>query len=156
MMVLVILVIAMLPIAVFADDGQGKGTGFDQYGYNANAGLFNGNADGVDRVLDGKVWGDPTYANDKLVMRWNDEWTRGKTENWSNGPYCAWENNNWNGAVKGGSGEVWHYKIVWIGNGPVPDGAYRIWRQFAVIFSQGTANGHFWDTHANPSGYGAY
>jgi hypothetical protein len=37
----------------------------------SSAGL--GKADGVDRVLDGKVWGDPTYANDWLVMKWSKE-----------------------------------------------------------------------------------
>jgi len=34
-------------------------TGFDEFGYNYQARLFSGLADGVDRVLDGKVWGEP-------------------------------------------------------------------------------------------------
>ncbi|TDA39279.1 MAG: hypothetical protein DSO08_02465 [Candidatus Methanomethylicota archaeon] len=50
------------------------GGGFDEYGYNYEARIFVGKADGVDRVLDGKVWGDPTYANDWLVMKWSKAW----------------------------------------------------------------------------------
>lgn len=137
--------------------------GFDKFGYNYTAGIFNGPADGVDRILDGKVWGDPTYANDHLVMKQNAEWDRGKAENWSKPPYGAWEDNEWNGKVKGGSGAVWHYKIKWVGNcvaDPtlIPTGGYCIWGQFAVIMDQGMdpsyGPGHLWFAHANPTGYG--
>lgn len=101
-------------VAVFLFVTIAKAAGFDQFGYNYNAMLFNGKADGVDKVLDGKVWGDPTYANDNLIMKWSKAWNdaRFNSQPWT----CdAWENNEWNGAVKGGSGEVWHYKIVWVG-----------------------------------------
>lgn len=138
--------------------------GFDQYGYNDVAGVFNGPADGVDRVMDSQVWGDPIYANDHLVMKWNQEWIRGKTENWSKPPYSAWESNEWNGAFPGGSGEVWHYKIVWVGpcteGAILPEGGYCIWGQFEVIMDQGTYHDggamHLWLAHASPTGYGAY
>jgi hypothetical protein len=139
-----------------------KGGGFNEFGYNYTARIFNGPADGIDKILDGKVWGDPVYANDHLVMKWNAEWDRGKIEKWSKPPYAASENNEWNGNVPGGTGEVWHYKIVWIGgSGPegqlLDNGGYRIWGQFEVIMDQGSsANEHFWNAHANPSGYGAF
>jgi hypothetical protein len=135
-------------------------SGFDEYGYNEVARIFNGPADGVDRNLDGTVWGDPTYGADHLTMKWNREWDRGNDENWANGPYDAWENNEWNGKVPGGSGEVWHYKIIWIGspaNSTNPrwrDGGAGVWGQFEIVMSQGTAGEHFWDLHANPTGYG--
>jgi len=64
--------------------------------------------------------------------------------------------------VPGGSGEVWHYKIVWVGtelkDSPCwRDGGYAAWGQFEVILSQGTvANEHIWETLANPAGYGGY
>src|SRR5450756_990472 len=48
--------------------------GFDEFGYNDAARVFVGLADGVDRKLDGLVWGDPTYAKDHLVMKWNKAW----------------------------------------------------------------------------------
>jgi len=148
--------------------------GFDEFGYNRGARIFQGPADGVDGTLDGTVWGDPTYANDLLKMKWNSEWDRGNEEGWSdpNG-YDAWLDNNWNGQVPGGSGEVWQYKIVWVGADNPPCGGddgevtalsvatdypgYCIWGQFELIMSHGTvANEHFWDAHAVPNGYGAY
>lgn len=159
-----LLAASILAISACADSGTGVPTGiakagfnvpaagFDELGYNDVAGLFNGLADGVDGVLDGKVWGDPTYANDHLVMKWNKAWPGGDG---------AWIMNEWNGQVPGGSGEVWHYMIVRTPapcgsyGAPLPDGGYCIWNQYEVIMSQGTfANQHFWDVHANPTGFG--
>jgi len=147
----------------------GGGGGFDQYGYNRTARVFVGTASSwcADRVARGQYGnvdaclaanGMTAYANDRIVMKWNAEWDRGNTEGWTKPPYDAWENNEWNGAFPGGSGEVWHYKIVWVEScGAVPDGGYCIWGQFAVIMDQGMADGeHFWYTHAIPTGYGAY
>ena len=142
--------------------------GFDQFGYNYKARIFVGKADGVDRVLDGMVWGDPTYANDHLVMKWNEAWDL-CNDNGNNDPaFClgAWTSNEWNGNVKDGSGEVWHYKIIWVGSDVSDgsdvthsqywrDGGYLIWGNYEVIMSHGTvANEHFWDAHAHPTGYG--
>ena len=139
-------------------DLAGEG-GVDDFGYNYKARIFVGAADGVDRVLDGAVWDDPKYANDHLVMKWSKAWDDARFNGAAWGPE-AWENNEWNGMVEGGSGEVWHYKIVWVG----PDledspywrtGGYAAWGEFEVILSQGTVDGeHVWETHARPSGYG--
>lgn len=133
---------------------------FDQYGYNYQARIFVGSADGVDKNLDGTVWGDPTYANDHLVMKWSQAWNNARFNNaaWTTD---AWENNEWNGAIPNGSGEVWHYKIQWIGNcgadgTELLDGGYCIWGQFETIMDQGTDNGvHTWLAHAISTGYGA-
>jgi hypothetical protein len=134
--------------------------GFDEYGYNYQARIFVGKADGVDRVLDGKVWGDPTYANDLLIMKWSKAWDDAR---YHGAPWTpdAWLTNEWNGAVPGGSGEVWHYKIIWVGpqleNSPYwREGGYPIWDQFEVIMDQGTWSDH---THeiialALPNGFG--
>lgn len=93
------------------------------------------------------------YVNDKLVMKWNDEWNRGNEEGWSEPPYDAWLDNEWNGNCKDCSGEVWHYKIKWVSN--PENNEYPIWGQFAVIMSQGTdSTGHIWQTHEIPNGYG--
>ena len=133
--------------------------GFDDFGYNYVAGIFSGPADGVDKKLDGNVWGDSFYAKDHLVMKWSKGWTDARFNGAPWGP-DAWENNEWNGNVPGGSGEVWHYKIVWVGpqleNSPYwRQGGYPVWGQFEVILSQGRINGeHIWETHANPAGYG--
>jgi len=158
---LVALVVAPVQAAKPAD------AGFNEFGYNYTARNFVGTggswcaAKGYDWDCSGSAPMIP-YAKDKLVMKWNAEWDRGNDEDWLNPPYDAWENNEWNGAVPGGSGEVWHYKIVWVGPelqaSPYwREGGYEIWGQFEVIMDQGTVDGeHLWVTHAIPSGYGGY
>lgn len=49
--------------------------GYDQFGYNYQAHMFNGTYDSVDRVLDGKYYGSTgDYVDDTLMMKWSDEW----------------------------------------------------------------------------------
>lgn len=138
--------------------------GFNQYGYNYTARLFNGTGSSwcQAKTLPANCLG--IYSPDKLVMKWNAEWDRGNADKWSKPPYDAWEDNEWNGKVGGGSGAVWHYKIVWVGpelqNSPRwKPGGYPIWGQFEVIMDQGTdpslGPGHIWFTKAAPAGYGA-
>lgn len=134
--------------------------GFDEFGYNDTARIFVGPADGVDGVMDGMVWGDATYANDHLVMKWNAAWDACNDLNTPEACAGAWIDNEWNGKVPDGSGETWHYKIVWIGacgayGTPTGDGGYCIWNSYEMLMSQGTAeNVHIWDAHAIPNGYG--
>lgn len=140
--------------------GEKNNTGFDQYGYNYQARIFNGRADGVDRILDDAVWGDPIYANDQLVMKWSKAWDDARFHNatWT----CeAWEDNEWNGKAAG-SGEVWHYKIVWVGpelenSACWREGGEPIWGQFEVVMSQGTVdNEHLKEVLTKRGGYGAF
>ena len=139
------------------------GGGFDQFGYNNTARIFNGTGESwsLAKGLPADYLG--IYAPDKLVMKWNAEWDRGNAEGWANPPYRAWENNEWNGNVAGGSGAVWHYKIVWVppcgaDGTPLPDGGYCIWGQFEVIMDQGKdptlGPGHIWFARATPNGFG--
>ena len=51
---------------LLASDGSTIATGFDTWGYNYQAHLFNGRYCDYDRVLDGP------YADVKLIMKWND------------------------------------------------------------------------------------
>ena len=119
-----------------------------------------GAADGVDRILDGLVWGVPTYAKDHLVMKWSKGWDYAR---FHDAPWTpdAWEDNEWNGMVEGGSGEVAHYKIIWVDSeledSPYwREGGYAIWGQFEVILDQGVVAGeHYWGAHAQPAGYGS-
>ncbi len=134
-------------------------TGFDQFGYNYQARVFVGPADGVDRNLDGTVWGDPTYAKDHLVMKWSKAWDDARFHGAAWGP-GAWVTNEWNGSVPGGSGIGEHCKIVWIGgSGPelerLPDGGYRIWGQFEAILDMYTGpGGNTKFAFASPNGLG--
>lgn len=162
---LITLVVFALVFAVSAHTSmaaQNTTKGFNEFGYNYQARSFVGLADGVDKVLDGKVWGSTAYANDRLVMKWNAEWDRGNAEGWTdpNG-YDAWEDNEWNGAVPNGSGEVWHYKIKWVGSALENSprwvvGGYPVWGQFEIIMDQGVTGGeHIWFAKGVPAGYGA-
>jgi hypothetical protein len=136
--------------------------GFDALGYNESARIFNGKADGVDGVLDGLLYFDAdydAYVNDRLVMKWSQAWEDAATDGWSP---AAWIDNQWNGAVPGGSGEVWHYKIVWVGPQLEASpywrtGGYAIWDEFEVISDHGmTADQErIVYAHAGPNGHGA-
>lgn len=153
---LVLCVVLALLSAPAATLAQG---GFDQYGYNYEARMFVGPADGIDRILDGKVFGVASNARDHVVMNWNAEWDRGQNESWSNPPYYdAWMTQNWNGQVPGGSGERWILKNIWVGQcgpewTPLPDGGYCNHSQFEYIYFRGTvADDNLWLVHALPAG----
>jgi hypothetical protein len=153
------LVLLLVLIATPISAAKPADKGFDEFGYNYQARLFNGLADGSDRNLDGTVWGDPTYANDRLVMKWSKAWDDARFNGAAWGP-DAWTDNEWNGMTPGGSQEIWHYKIIWVGpeleNSKYwKEGGYAVWGEFEVILSQGVVDGkHIWETHASPSGYG--
>lgn len=153
------LTLLAIPALAFAQGG------FNEFGYNYQARVFVGT--GASWCLAKGQSADclGAYSNDRLVMKWNAEWDRGNEEGWSNPPYKAWTNNEWNGRFPGGSGSVWHYKIAWVGScgadyTPLPEGGYCLWGQFQVLMDQGMdpayGPGHLWFAKANPNGYGAY
>jgi len=150
---LVSLALVIAATAVFAAGG------FDEFGYNYQARLFSGAADGSDRNLDGAVWGDPTYANDHLVMKWSKAWDDAR---FHGGAWTAdaWTTNQWNGMMPDGSQSNWHYKIVWVGPALEASphwrpGGYAIWGEFEVIADHGfDPTGHFRYAHATPNGLG--
>ena len=143
-------------------------------GYNWKARIFVGT--GEQWCMEKLGWDHPTceaymepYAHDKLIMKWSEAWQLaefgpdGIRKNGDELPWTsnAWENNEWNGAAPGGSGEVWHYKIKWIGEcgadyTPLPDGGYCIWGQFEVLQDHGMTLhvGHLFLALAKPNGYG--
>jgi len=137
--------------------------GFDSYGYNYRARIFVGKLDGADRVLDGAYWGDPTFANDMLVMKWSKAWDMARFEG---APWTpdAWVSNEFNGQKTDGSGWSEHVKIIWVGadleNSPYwRAGGIPIWGQFEVIMDQGidgeSGEHQWWVGPVEPAGYGA-
>ncbi len=123
--------------------------GYDQFGYNYQAHMFNGTYDSSDRVLDGLYWADPTstdYADDSLRMKWSDAWLanvdcdgNGKldrglgTAGYDGDPATidtsrGWLTNQIVGDYADGNG-LQHYtyfsKMVWVGSGGLW-GAYDI------------------------------
>lgn len=134
--------------------------GFNEFGYNYNARIFSGKADGVDKNLDGTIYGDPTYANDHLVMKWNKAWDDCNSHGYNDPAYCAgaWDTNEWNGMVSGGSGETEHVKIIWVGAALEASpywvkGGSPIWGNYETIMDQGMVGGvHNVYTFATPNG----
>ena len=157
--------VAALAMFALAGTASAAGGGFDQYGYNDTARIFNGTGSSWCLAGGSSAGCMGAYSNDKLVMKWTADWDRGNAENWANPPYTgAWTDNEWNGKGKGGSGSVWHYKIVWVGaeleNSQYwRPGGYAVWGQFEVLMDQGVdpsyGPGHIWFAKATPNGYGS-
>lgn len=130
--------------------------GYDQFGYNYQAHMFNGTYDGSDRNLDGTYWGQTgDYVDDKLMMKWSDAWLanvdcnkdgkldRGLIDGVVGGISKGWLTNHVVGDYVDTNTNIDpHYtdftKIVWVGNcvaDPtlVPEGGYCLWGQYTII-----------------------
>ncbi|MDY7080532.1 MAG: hypothetical protein SXV54_26935 [Chloroflexota bacterium] len=57
---------------IYASTGELITTGYDEFGYNYQAHMFNGRYCDYDRVLGGD------YCDDNLIMKWNDAWLSNK------------------------------------------------------------------------------
>ncbi len=111
--------------------------GYDQYGYNYQAHIFNGYSGNYTRPAV------PVTSGDKLIMKWSDAWLanvdcdgddqldRGLVDGIADGISKGWLTNHYEGTYIDGNGETQHYtdfiKIVWTGpNSP-------LWGQYTVI-----------------------
>lgn len=116
---------------VIAQGPGGKGKGFDEFGYNYKAKIFNGDFDGADRVWDGMYWGsevdvtsaeyfDPTLgieedicvpvAGTHLVMKWTYEIGEAEEGDWITNLF-VWDDENGHHVV--------FFRIENIGEGPL-------------------------------------
>jgi hypothetical protein len=144
-------VVATLAITTACTDNtlvgppSGAAYAFDENGYNDIANIFNGTADGVDRILGNGDMG--VYGNDHLVMKWNRQWENCNANRSPANCAGAWLTNEWNGQVPDGSGETWHYKFVWNGTcaegSTLPDGGRCTWTEYNMKMSHGPAGSHF-------------
>lgn len=117
--------------------------GYDQFGYNYQAHIFNGTYDSVDRVFGNDT---SDYADDLLIMKWDDSWLAnvdcdgdGKLDRGlgTSGPGIShgWLTNHLEGDYDsdGNGTQDAHYtsfdKIVWVGPGG------PLWGQYEVIES---------------------
>ena len=121
--------------------------GFNQCGYNYVARVFSGPADGAERILDGTVYTDPTYANDHLVMKWDTAWDACNAHGYNDPNYClgAGVTNEWNGMVPGDGPVTERVKTIRIGSlaydGPWwVVGRCSIWGNYETIMDQGMVN----------------
>ena len=118
--------------------------GFDEFGYNYQAHMFNGTYDSSDRTIDGKYWGSTgDYVDDSLTMKWSDDWLSNqdcdgdnKLDRGSAAPYGTsqgWETNHVVGDYDSDGDGIQdaHYtyfaKIVWVGPGG------DLWGQYTII-----------------------
>lgn len=167
-----VLLVAFAALAVFVTNNSSgdsllasAGKGYDSYGYNNTARIFNGT--GSSWCLAGGQPADcmGAYSQDKLVMKWNEAWDACNDAGNDDETACAgaWINNEWNGK-NGGTGSVWHYKIIWVGSqgesSPYwKEGGYSVWGNYEAIMDQGVDPSmepmHSWFAKAKPNGYGA-
>ncbi|MEN8041732.1 MAG: hypothetical protein ABFR95_09535 [Actinomycetota bacterium] len=119
--------------------------GFDEFGYNYQAHMFNGTYDSSDRKMDGMYWGqEGDFVDDKLMMKWSDSWLanvdcdgdgkldRGLVDGVVNGVSMGWLTNHVVGDYTDADGIVQHtsefIKIGWVG----PE-AGDLWGQYTII-----------------------
>lgn len=140
--------------------------GFNSYGYNYTARIFSGTylswcaEQGISSTNCASIVG-ATYVNDQLIMKWNAAWDACNASGLPVDCAGAWITNEQNGQVPGGSGAVWHYKIVWssvcAAGGAPTDGGYCVWGGYEVIMDQGidpnVGPGHTSYALATPNGF---
>ncbi len=122
--------------------------GYDAWGYNYQAHMFNGLYANYSRPIP-----PVTEGLDNLIMKWSDDWLsnldcngdrkldRGldRKTGVSDGISKGWLTNHIEGDYLGSDNEYQHYtyfvKIVWVGSAPIPDpwAGKRIWGQYAII-----------------------
>lgn len=115
--------------------------GYDPWGYNYQAHMFNGLYPNYTRPVP-----PVTEATENLIMKWSDDWlanvdcdTDGKLDRGAEGTSQGWLTNHIEGDYLGADGDMHHYtyfvKIVWVGPAPSPDpwAANRIWGDYAII-----------------------
>lgn len=133
--------------------------GFDQYGYNRCAHIFNGTYEGYCTERKAPSTCGDVEGSTKLVMKWNEEWDRGNATGWKAGPYDAYLDNEVKGTDLDGNPVSGHFKIKWDAgcalNGISAIGGVCYWTNFVILMDQGMADGkHVWLTKFSPAGYG--
>ncbi|MBI3567815.1 MAG: hypothetical protein HY084_06380 [Gemmatimonadetes bacterium] len=142
-------------------NGNSANQGFDQYGYNRCAHLFNGTFAGYCAARGAAPDCGGVDGSTTLIMKWNEEWDRGNATSWNDGPYDAYLDNETRGHYLDGTAFSEHFKTRWdagcVASGGVvsTNGGSCIWGAFEVLMDQGTeAGAHVWWTKLTPAGYG--
>jgi hypothetical protein len=150
--------------------------GYDEFGYNYQARIFNGTYDGADRKLDGTYYGQTgDFINDKLIMKWSDEWLSNKDcfgsdhkldRGGPTGNSMGWVTNQIEGDYLGSDGDYHHYtyhsKIVFdAGVACSFNKPECIWGSYAIIEETqndpfGEYGGKIRNRLMNPAGLGHY
>ncbi len=135
---------------IVARNGDPVALGYDQYGYNYQAHIFNGLYENYSRPAEPVMEG-----TEHLVMKWSDNWLanvdcnndfkldRGldRKTGESTGVSQGWCTNHFEGDYEGSDADLHHYtyfvKIAYVGpapsEGPDPFEETRIWGSYAII-----------------------
>lgn len=127
---------------IIASDGSLVTLGYDQWGYNYQAHMFNGLYANYTRPVP-----PVTEGTENLIMKWSDDWLSnqdcdgdGKLDRGgSTGISQGWLTNHIEGDYLGADGDFHHYtyfvKIVYVGPALSPDPweGKRIWGAYAII-----------------------
>ena len=143
--------------------------GFDEFGYNYKANMFNGRYCDNDRVIGGD------YCDVNLIMKWSDEWLNENRVRCEGTPQegisaCegSWLTNHQSGTNEDGTKWTYFVKIVYPRGGVVDvdtdgiddnTGGSIIWGSYVII--QQVSNDPPLDEHGNifsvmPTGFGYY
>ncbi len=161
---------------ILTSSGTPVTLGYDEFGYNYQARLFNGTYDSVDRKLDGMYWGQTgDYVDDNLIMKWSDDWLSNQDCNFdgkldrggTSGVSKGWETNQVEGDYIGDDGDSHHYtyfaKIVYDGGSAcsIPANPLCLWGVYAIIeevYNDPYGGYHGVDRSklAHPAGFGYY
>jgi hypothetical protein len=131
--------------------GQGSAggeAGFDEFGYNYNARIFVGAADGVDKMLDGTVWA--IRSTPTTTWSWRGPRPGQALHRRGLDAGCL-EDNEWNGMGPDRSrrsGTTRSSGWAWNEERPYWREGLRHLGPVQVIFSHGTAAAAFLETHA--------
>ena len=166
-------VAAVLVVGALVVEGQPSAVGglsaaaqnFNNTGYDYVARVYNGLGDGVDGKLDGSVWGDSTYTNDRVAMSWNSQWDVCNAAGNDSATACigAKLSNTWDGNVPDGSKVSQRFNIIWVGSSGMnsrywTSGGTLIWGSYEIVVragapaTQGAA--HSFAVHATAQNFG--
>lgn len=155
---------------IFDSNGNRITLGYDQWGYNYQARMFNGLYENFTRPTP-----PVTESTTNLIMKWSDDWLSnqdctgdGKLDrDGDTGISKGWLTNHFEGDYLGDDGEYHHYtyfvKIVYVGPAPPADpwAGKRIWDLYAIIEEvyndpYGGFHGVVRANLVNPAGLGFY
>ncbi len=127
----------------------GGGGGFDEFGYNYNARLFNGWYGSYDKDIEGGPI--PGTGDALLLMKWSKNWdpmTDQPIGAWCTNHFTWYSNDYEEGTLFG-----WDTRLPWTDKDSVPEAEYRV-EEFAKIMKVGD-NEEEWERYEEGGAYSA-
>lgn len=143
-----VLIAAILPMMVVAGSG-----GFDEFGYNYKARIFNGWFGYYDRSFDGWVSG---TGDSWLIMKWSKDWIPKEDE-----PIGAWVTNHFIWYSNDYSEDTWYgwyTRVQWTDKDVTPNATYMITEFLKIqkVSDDEDAWNYYQSCGAYDAGWGTY